>query len=324
MTESSKTILLSPVGGQAIHGIIKYFKERNFKVLGIDTRQVAIGRFFVDKFFQVPGVKEPSYSDRVLQIMDEEKVDIFISWLDSEIMFWNKKFYSSDIPREFRRVFAFNFRMDIGQFFDKIQFYSLLQKFKFASPKTVRLGETRSISHIGLPAIIKPITGSGSKNTNRVETNKELAYVKSLLVAKFGNLNQFLLQKYIAGDEYTADFFALNNKIVNIVVRKRTEHRGVSLRGEIVQIGAVENLISHFCTTFNVEGLNNLQLIDSGDDFYIIDFNPRPSGTIMFSVHAGVDLIHNLLEQSDGCSITKYDCPRKLKMIRYLTEFYYE
>jgi hypothetical protein len=44
----------------------------------------------------------------------------------------------------------------------------------------------------------------------------------------------------------------------------------------------------------------------------------------MLSINAGVDLLNNLIEQRQGKKITEYGQPRRLKMIRYLTELYYE
>ncbi len=87
-----KTCLLSPVGGQAIHGIVKYFKQKKTKVIGIDRNPEAIGKHFVDKFFTVPDIGNQAYAEAILKIIVQDKVDIFISWLDPEIIFWNKKF----------------------------------------------------------------------------------------------------------------------------------------------------------------------------------------------------------------------------------------
>lgn len=307
-----------------MHGLISYFRQKGFRVLGIDRNPEATGRHFVDLFFEIPGVGEDSYQEKIIEIIKEYKVDVFISWLDPEIIFWNEKYFMSFIPTEFVNVFAFNFRRDIMDFFDKYVFYLLIEERGFERPKTFLLGDGEKIKGMNFPLIIKPRIGYGAKNTFFAEDAESLEYYRKYLLTKFGHSNGFLVQEFIQGVEYTVDFFAEKGRVINSVSRKRLEHKGVSLRGEIATAGNIEKLLSDFVSAFNIDGLNNLQTMLADGKAYTLDFNPRPSGTLMFSVTAGVDMLNNLLEKSEGKKITKYGPPRNLKMIRYLSEYYYE
>lgn len=324
-TNKPQTILISPAGGQAIHGIVDYFRGKGYTVIGIDRNPEAIGKFFVDRFIEVPGVLEGHYMDKILEIISEYKVSIFVSWLDPEVIFWNEKFFTLEIPSELAGVFAFNFRRDINEFFDKFSFYYLLQNSGFTYPKTFLLegNENEILNNINLPVVVKPRIGFGARDTFIFDNAEDLKH-KLRIFPKFRGIGKFLIQEYIAGDEYTVDFFAEKGNLVNVAVRKRIEHRGVSLRGEIACNESIEALVSKFCSEFNIDGLNNIQVIQADDKFHIIDFNPRPSGTIMLSVNAGVDFMNNLTERMAKKEITRYGKPRRLKMIRYLCEHYYE
>lgn len=318
------SVLLSPVGGQAICGIIDYFKDKGIRVVGIDRNPDAIGRFFVDRFFEIPGIGDSFYAEKIREIILEENIEVFISWLDTEILFWNERFYSSLMPPEIKKVFAFNFRRDILNYYDKFQFYQLLNTHGFKHLETFLLDDNALPEKIEFPTVIKPRTGSGSKDTYIAKNREEFSYLKGSVVAIHDNLKKFIVQKFISGIEYTIDFFSVEGNVINKVVRKRTEHRGVSLKGEVVYDDEAEKLLSDFCIKFNIDGLNNVQMIKAGGAFYILDFNPRPSGTIMLSVAAGVDFINNILEKREGHMISHYGMPKKVKMIRYLSELFYE
>lgn len=145
MTDTLQKVLISPAGGQAIYGIINYLKNKNLKVIGIDKNPEAIGKFFVDQFFEVPDVNDPLYMHKIIGIINECKVDAFISWLNPEIIFWNEKFHNSQIPGNLANIFTFNFRKDLMKFFDKFTFYSLLKDAGFHYPKTFLFGDNKNL-----------------------------------------------------------------------------------------------------------------------------------------------------------------------------------
>jgi carbamoylphosphate synthase large subunit len=322
--KAAGSVLISPAGGQAIHGIVQYFKDRGMTVTGIDGNGEAIGRFFTDKFICVPAVGSPSYADTVLGIIADNHIDLFISWLDPEIIFWNGMFHASRIPAGMERIFTFNFRPDIMNLYDKFLFSGLLDSHGFTRPRTFLLSDNENADALRLPVIVKPRVGYGSKDTHMAPSREALACTVGLLRGRGADMSAFLVQECIIGTEYTVDFFAERGAIINMAIRKRTEHRGVSLKGETVIDDAIEECITRFCKDFMADGLNNIQVIRGADGLYIIDYNPRPSGTVMLSVRAGVDLLNNLVERAGGEQCTRYGKPGKLKMVRYLSEIYYE
>ncbi len=322
--KAARRVLISPAGGQAIHGIAQYFRDRSMIVTGIDGNREAIGRFFTDKFICVPAVSSPSYADVVLGIIADSHIDLFISWLDPEIIFWNEMFRTSRLPVGMEGVFTLNFRPDIMDFYDKFLFCGLLESHGFTRPRTFLLSDNENTGALRLPVIVKPRVGYGSKDTHMATSREALACIVGLLSSRRADMSAFLVQECISGTEYTVDFFAERGAVINMAIRKRTEHRGVSLKGETVIDDVIEECIMRFSKAFMVDGLNNIQVIRGADGLYIIDYNPRPSGTIMLSVHAGVDLLNNLVERAGGAECTRYGKPRKLKMVRYLSERYYE
>jgi len=312
-------VLLSPVGGQAMHGIIEYFKGRNDRVIGIDANPEAIGRHFVDRFHVVPLVADSRYADELLDVIRKEKVDVFISWLDPEIRFWNRWAMNPILPfpGSMARTHTFNFRPDLGCFYDKLECVKMLKERGFCVPDTVASAFGSPMPE--LPCILKPRVSTGSRDVIKIED--EVAW--DFHIMRLAHKGRFVAQEFIDGPEYTVDFFADKGKVANLVVRRRLEHQGVSLRGEVVRSLAILDIVEGIVSKFSIDGLNNMQFIAQDGDYYATDFNPRPSGTIMLSVRAGVDLLNNLIERKEGREITAYGKPRRLKMVRYLADHYY-
>jgi carbamoyl-phosphate synthase large subunit len=320
-----KNILISPVGGQAIVGIIDYFKKNEYTIIGIDSNPEAIGKFFCDSFQQVPPVGGNGYKSTILDIISDFHVDMFISWLDPEIIFWNDQYYHGEIPEQKKKKFAMNFREDLDILYDKFHLFSLLKNHHLDTPDTLLLSREDDDNRlITYPVVIKPRTGFGSKETHIAETSQDAEYIRRTLQRRSLNPENFIIQEFIEGREYTIDFFASDGQIENSVIRNRLEHRGVSLRGEIVNDDEIDRVVQRVCSTLRLDGLNNLQIIKRNNTCYITDINLRPSGTIVFSIYAGVDLIRNVIERMEGRPLSHYEKPRSLKMVRYLSEFYYE
>ncbi|WNC32645.1 MULTISPECIES: ATP-grasp domain-containing protein [unclassified Thermosynechococcus] len=317
------SVLISPVGGRAIRGILNYFRNKNYTIIGIDSKETAVGKFLCDHFELVPNVHNQDYPHVVKSLIKSYQPEIFISWLDEEILFWNEYFlsYPND---EIKHVFAFNFRDDMNKFYDKFELYTTLSNAGFHCPRSVILSKSEEVESLPFPKIIKPRRSSGSKNVTIVSSPKIMSHTVELIKHNFEDLDLFIAQEFIEGEEYTVDFFCRNGEIINIVCRKRIEHSGVTLLGEIVIDEFLEEYTYQFAKSFTFDGLNNIQIIKTAESLFITDVNMRPSGTIIFSVKAGVDFLLNLIQYKNNQEITKYSTPRKLKMLRYLEEYYYE
>lgn len=316
-----QTLLLSPIGAHAIHGIIAYFHARGARVIGIDSNPEAIGRHFVDAFHVVPKIQDPCYVGAILNVIRQELVDMFVSWLDPEILFWND-FGRGELPAEMARVHTFNLRPDLRRFCDKLTCASMLSCYGFLVPDTRRF-DVGWMHDLAFPWILKPRMSSGARNVVRIDDLESWKFQQIRMRYDGTGEGQWIAQQFLSGPEFTVDFFADHGRLVNVVVRERLEHQGVSLRGEVVWAPAILEIVERLVSCFKIDGLNNVQFIASGGNCYITDFNPRPSGTIMLSIQAGVDLFQNLIERHEGKPLTEYGEARGVKMVRYLAEHYY-
>ncbi|MGI0091381.1 MAG: ATP-grasp domain-containing protein, partial [Nitrososphaerales archaeon] len=87
LAQNALTILVTGVGAPGTRGTLHALKknhqdeERNLKIkkiIGIDLRQDAIGKYWVDKFYNVPSPESENYVGQINDICSEESVDIII------------------------------------------------------------------------------------------------------------------------------------------------------------------------------------------------------------------------------------------------------
>ncbi|MDW8348084.1 MAG: ATP-grasp domain-containing protein [Bacteroidia bacterium] len=314
-------ILISPAGGRAVASIVDYFSKRCYLTIGIDSSKNATGAALFDKFFVVPKVGEPDYEEYVGSIIVKEDVDFYISWLDPEILFWNERFFSQGL--KWRTIFLMNFRIDLRALQDKHLLYNKLKTLELELPKTSKLTNYMHYQDsVYYPIVIKPRLSHGGKGLIIVENYQDISCVVERLKRKKIELDNFIIQEYIQGDEYSVDFFAIKGKVLNMVVRRRIAHDGVSTIGEVVESSILENLVSIIASKLALEGLYNIQFILRNDTFYPTDLNCRPSGTIILSIMSGVDLLQNFIEWKTGKQITIFGKPRHLKMYRVYKEIF--
>lgn len=316
-------ILLSPVGGRASYSIIEYFKNKSYYVVGIDQDSEAIGKYFVDKFIQVPRVGESSYEECLYRIIQENRVSFFVTSLDPEIVYWNKIYYNKGFNYLMDKVFTFNIMDNIMSFVDKLDFYKILIENDFLAPLTLPLYEDiLKDKKIIFPLIIKPVTSYGSRNIFIVGDEEELKLYLHLIKLKFSDINQFIVQSYIDGKEYSIDFFCVNGELINSVIRERVRKESVSLIGQVVNDSTIGSMLKIYSSKLHLSGLHNLQIIAQDSNIYIIEHNVRYSGTIALSIASGVDLFNNLIEYKMNGVVTRYGTPKTIRMVRFYKEIY--
>ena len=318
----SRAILLSPVGGQAIYGFISYFQSRGFYVVGADTSATAIGRHWVDEFVMTPQIGSFGYSSAITSTLAARPGMMFISWLDREVAYWNRSWNDGFLPQQQWRQFLMNFRPDFDQFVDKFMLSQKLERAGIKTPTTRLLVDATTDGSESFPLFIKPRIGTGSRGARSFSGESDL---KKFEPEPPETTRDYIAQPFINGAEYTVDFFSENGVVINQVTRVRHASRGVSLHGEIVIEPDVAVEVERFCKAFEIDGLNNVQFRrDANGELWLIDFNPRPSGTLMLSIRAGVDMLENLTDRANGRKPAHHGLARPLKVQRFLSEHYYE
>ena len=296
-------IMISAAGSAVAPSIISYLKSKSHIIIGIDasdaSKKFAIQ--YCDKFIVSPIASSPLFVDFINSM--EKEFDIYIPYIDEELIaLANSKNLSDSV----RRKIIMCPKDTINLCTDKVKFqnYCLKQNLPIA----------KETNHV--PAIFKPQFGRGSNGIFFIDKNEDLDYFKN---------KKGVIQKYIQGVEYTVDI--LCDKKFNWkfgLARKRIESQGISRIGQIDQNKKILKFAKLFVSEIKFSGPINMQfIIDGKGDIHLIEINPRLSGSVLFSVMSGFDILSDsiALWMNKIFNIPNSSKIKKKTYIRYWSTF---
>jgi len=147
------------------------------------------------------------------------------------------------------------------------------------------------------PLIAKPKKGSASQGIYILNDELDLKYFNEK-----ENLAQYIVQKFISGEEYTVDAYVSNDrKIIGIVPRIRIEViGGEAIKSITKRDDQIISTTKKILTEGEFYGPVTLQFIKSIEDGipYLIEINPRLGGGVINSIEAGLNIPLLILKES--------------------------
>jgi carbamoyl-phosphate synthase large subunit len=300
-------ILLTSVGCMGYVGLIKAFQEEGHKVFGVDCSSEAVGFKFCDGFSLVPHGDDADYIEYVLRACNYHKIDIVIPSSDNEILNIGE---NRDILESLgcKILLPSNETLNICN--NKRIFYERLADWGITHPKMY------NILDVEFPAIVKPEVGKGSTGVRKVFNLTDTSYL----------LDDYVIQDFIAGDEYTVDILAdKTSGIVAMVKRKRNAiESGLSVQAEVEEMSEEEQLVcSRLNTRLDMVGMYCVQYIKNNTGIYVLEINPRFGGGSVLSLKADPSIIDKYINiVLDKPYLRHYNEPKILTMKRYYAEVY--
>jgi carbamoyl-phosphate synthase large subunit len=170
------------------------------------------------------------------------------------------------------------------------------------------------------PLIAKPIQGSASKGILVLQTALDL---KNL-----ANKEEYLIQQFIKGNEYSVDVYISteDKEIISIVPRKRLETQGgESIKSVTIKEERLINFSREIIEKTKLIGPITLQLIENAEteELYFMEINPRFGGAVLNSIFSGANSPMYLLNDFYKIKNTyNGDWTDKFLMIRRFSENY--
>lgn len=264
--------------------------NKELRIYGADMAGTAPALAYCDYVRRVVAMKDPGYIQNLLDICTNDHIDLIIPTIDTDLLMLSEnkaKFEEIGIrvmvsaPDKIRICRDKN---NTSQFFVDCGLHAPMPVNDWKEYKA------------GYPAFIKPKDGSSSINAYRVENKEELEVYA-------GQVEDYIVQPFVEGREYTIDIFCnWNGNPVTIVPRERLQVRA----GEVLktQICMDQTMIEEsriLCDAFKPCGPMTIQLIrdDSGVDWFI-EINPRFGGGAPLSMKAGARSAEAILMLMDG------------------------
>ena len=282
--------------------------NKDIKIFGADMAGTAPALVYCDYTRRVVAMKDVSYIDNLLEICMEDNIDLLIPTIDTDLLVLseNKKKFEAigtcvmiSAPDKIRICRDKN---NTSKFFVECGLHAPMPVNDWRKYKS------------GYPAFIKPKDGSSSINAFKVENADELEVYA-------GQIEEYIVQPFISGQEYTIDIFCdWEGNPITIVPRERIQVRaGEVLKTKICLDGTMIEEAKILCAAFRPCGPITVQLIRDEDGIdWFIEINPRFGGGAPLSMKSGArsaEIILKLVAEEkigdyqieDGAIYSRYD-----------------
>lgn len=176
---------------------------------------------------------------------------------------------------------------------------------------TSKTAQQKAMQDAGLPVppevdvIVKPAFSRGSRDIIRFQSRP----------------SEYVVQQRVTGTEYTIDVLVdLDGKFLFAVPRERLMANGVSVVGRIVMDDNLIELAQDVVKKFKFAGPINIQIMQAPDKDYVLEVNARLSGSCIFTVLAGFDILDASVRLFEDKPFIKPEKIEEITVRRYYVE----
>jgi carbamoyl-phosphate synthase large subunit len=344
MNPNQISIILTCVGSPMAWNMINAFNDAeslNIRVVGVDMNPDAIGKNYLKSFYTVPSGINSEYSDVIMDICIKEDIKIVVPGSDEEAfnLSKNKKEFDEQgiictVPNEEL----------IGPMSDKALMYELLGNFGITTPDFCRVLSFDDIESAAVrlgypknPFILKLSSNRGGRGVWKITECVRGSYflgrsdyvgeinledVKYILES-LGVFPPMIAMEQLEGDFYDVDVLSQDGKALYLIPRKRLNPLGIPFRGNVFEnneaiISLADNIQKNLCLTY----LYDMDIAYNHEKgAQVMEVNPRPSGSAIATVEAGINLFEFLVRMALGFEVPKVDIPDGVTVLPRTTAF---
>lgn len=256
------------------------------KVFGGDMDKNAPAMQFVDKAFILPRINSEDYIENIIKICNEENISLIVPTIDTELLKLAEN--KEKIYKETKAILNLSDLRYIQICRDKFMTQQFFEENGFGVPRLVKKEDIEK-GEYNFPLFIKPLNGSSSINTFKINNKKELDFFREYVPNP-------IIQECIIGKEFTVDVFSdFDSNPITIVPRERIATRsGEVSKGKIVKDREIIEDIKSLLKVFKAKGHITVQCMKTDDGIKYLEINPRFGGGAPMSIEAGADSTKNL------------------------------
>lgn len=273
-----KTILVSGASG-----IVGYGTLRSLRSAGMDLRLIGTSMYddsvapaFCDIFEQAVPTADAAYLPWLLQIIRKHRVDLLIPGIEIDMYAWVDQMPA--IEAEGARVLQNDVAL-IQLCKDKWAFFEHLAA--AGLPCVIDSSLSQNFEwlreHFGIPFLLKPRRGFGSKGIVRVDN-------EAVFAAHRAQIGPVLMAQPIVGrddDEFTTSAFCdgKGGLFASMTLRRKLSRDGFTDRAEVVDTQPFLDTMHHLCRLLRPHGPTNFQFRQTADGPKLLEINPRISSS---------------------------------------------
>ncbi|MEZ5290597.1 MAG: ATP-grasp domain-containing protein [Vicinamibacterales bacterium] len=268
-------------------------RHRGGSVIVTDINPLSPAVHAANQAYRVPLSTDPGYIDHILEICVGERVALVVPTIDDELVLFGR---AAARFREHGIRVAASPAQTSELCEDKFATCRYLTERGIAAAESWlpdALPET-----LEFPLFIKPRRGRGGVGAYAVRTRRELDFFA-------GYVPDAVVQSFLDGPEYTIDMLCdFSGQPLSIVPRLRDVIRaGVSDRGRTVNDPSLIQVARRCAATLQFAGAVNIQCRVVDGRPIVFEINPRFSGGIPLTIHAGADLPRMLVDLAAGLRV---------------------
>jgi len=269
----SYKIGITGVGGGVGQGIMKSLYNTGYEIVAMDGENLGTGLYAAPCSYVIPYASSPNYISSLLEICEKEKISLLFPGMDAELSLLSQSINAFKAVGTTIIVSSIDV-IELSD--DKQKMYDRLRQIGISVPFTTPLKHLK-IESVQFPLIIKQMVGGArSKNVFLVKTIDEF---DNLYTRIKDELDNFIAQEYIDGDEYTCGTVNLNNTCKGIIIMRRILRDGDTYKCFTEVNPVIEDEIKKVVAAINPFGACNIQLRVKNGVPYIFEINARCSGT---------------------------------------------
>lgn len=273
-----KTILVSGASGIVGYGTLRSLRsaDMDLRLIGTSMYDDSVAPAFCDIFEQAVPTPDPTYMPWLLQTVRKHRVDLLIPGIEIDMYAWVD--HIPAIEAAGARVLHNDVAL-IHLCKDKWTFFEHLADAGLACIIDSSLCQDFDWlrQRFGLPFLLKPRRGFGSKGIVRVESEAHFALYRA-------QVGPVLMVQPIVGrddEEFTTSAFCdgQGGLFASMTLRRKLSRDGFTDRAEVVDTQPFLDTMQQLCRHLRPHGPTNFQFRQTDDGPKLLEINPRISSS---------------------------------------------
>ncbi len=281
-----KRVLVSGASGIVGYGVLRSLRHTGQPcfLVGTSIYDDSVAPAFCDVFEQAPPTNAPEYLDWLLTTLRKHRIELLIPGIEIDMYHWIEH-----VP-EISSTGALpllNVPELIALCKDKWNFYQRLVAANLDCVIESSLSQDFSVlvANFGLPFLLKPRRGFGSKGIVRIATEEQFLNHRA-------DIGEVLMAQPIVGndeEEFTISAFCdgLGGYFAGMALRRKLSWDGFTDKAEVSSMEEFAPAIAELCQLFSPLGPTNFQFRRSSDGPKLLEINPRVSSSTSIRVAFG-------------------------------------
>ncbi len=292
------------------------------KLIGTSIYTDSVAPGFCDVFEEVPRTDAPGYLDWLLALLRKHHVDVAIPGIDADMYKWADHVAAIEVAGTKVVINSLDL---ISKCSDKWKFYERLLELglPYAIPSYLEMDFNLLKERCGLPFLLKPRRGFGSKGIAVVETGEQFANIDP---AKHASL---MAQPIVGRDdeEFTVSAFCdgRGGYSASMALRRKLSREGFTEKAEVVNQAEFSEAVGDLCRAFSPMGPTNFQFRKTDHGVKLLEINPRISSSTSLRAAFGYNESLMAVEMALENRMPVQPEIRRGRAVRYTEDFvFYE